>query len=291
MTLIELLVVFGIISLLTALLLPAVQQAREAAQQTQCKNNLRQIGIALHSYHDAHQALPMGSTSGVSFNGKPGGHGAWGYAAFLLPWLEQRAAYDSANFETPDCCAWTRAQQAATPRAAEPASTPYRVLICPSDPMGFQLLPDGTPNVFLCGNLYPGNYLGVSGDRNFRCQGTTRGNGTFFTLSSVRFAHLTDGASQTMLIGERGLPTDLAWGWLICGGTECEHYASTELGLHRGYVGAGLFASNERFWSWHNAGTNFLFADGRVQSLSFDVDTTTFKRLSTRAAGDVPGNF
>jgi type II secretory pathway pseudopilin PulG len=291
LTLIELLVVFGMISLLMALLLPAIQSSREAAHQTQCKNNLRQIGLALHNYHDVHQAFPMGSTSGISIGGKPGGHGSWGYAVFLLPWLEQRAAYDSANFETPDCCAFVRAQQIAVPRLPEPSSKPYRVLICPSDPMGFQLLPHGSPNTFPCGDLYPGSYLGVSGDKGNNCQGTSRGNGSFFSLSSVRFSNFIDGTSQTLLIGERGLPTDLAWGWLICGGNECEHYISSELGLHRGYIGPGLFSSNQRFWGWHAAGTHFLFADGRVQSLSFDMDTTTFKRLSTRGAGDVPSDY
>lgn len=283
MTLIELLVVFGIISLLTALLLPAVQTAREAAHQTQCKNNLRQVGLALHNYHEVHQVFPMGSSKL--------GAGAWGYAVHLLPYLEQREAYETADFNKTDCCAYIRAQQIAVPRAPEPASKPYRVFVCPSDPKGFEMLPHGTAGVFPCGDLYPGNYLGVSGDKNFNCLGTTRGNGAFFSLSSVRFAHITDGASQTMLIGERGLPTDLAWGWLICGGDECEQYLSTELGLHHGYVGAGLFGSNQRFWSWHAAGSHFLFADGRVQSLSFDMDTTTFKRLSTRAANDVPSEY
>jgi len=153
------------------------------------------------------------------------------------------------------------------------------------------MLPHGTvAGAYPCGDLYPGSYLGVSGDKNSSCQGTTRGNGAFFSLSSVRFAHVADGASQTLLVGERGLPSDLGWGWLICGGTECEHYISTEHGLHRGYIGAGVFGSNQHFWSWHASGAHFLFGDGRVKSLSFDMDTTTFKRLSTRAAKDVPGD-
>ena len=282
-TLIELLVVIAIISLLMSLLLPAVQQTREAARRVECQNNLRQIGLALHNYHGAHEVLPMGSS-------RSGQH-AWGYAVHLLPYLDQRPAYQTADFKTQDCCAFIRAQQIAVPRQPEPASRPYRVLICPTDSKGYEMLLHGTKPAVPCGDLYPGDYLGVSGDRQFGPAGTTQGTGAFFSLSSVRFAHFKDGLSQTIVIGERGIPSDLVWGWLICGGTEFEQYLSTERGLNRGIITNGFWGNENRFWSWHADGSHFLFGDGRVRPLAFGMDRTVLHRLSTRAKGDQPGEF
>ena len=288
-TLIELLVVIAIIAILIALLLPAVQQAREAARRTQCQNNLKQIGLALHNYHDQHGTLPMGSNL-------TGGAGAWGWAALILPQLDLTSAYNLINFEHPDCCVYNRALQLAKKPDAE--SNPYRVLICPSDVHGGEKVPHGWVNpttpacsAYPCGDLVPGTYLGVSGDRAFACAGTTTGNGALFSRSSIKMAAFRDGTSQTMLVGERGLPIGMVWGWLICGGSECEQYISTEQGLSPGgdrQCTAGII---ERFWSWHPGGAHFLFADGRVQNLSYNIDYTTYKRLSTRAGNEAVGVY
>jgi type II secretory pathway pseudopilin PulG len=214
-----LLVVISIIGILMGLTLPAVQQAREAARRLQCQNNLRQLGLALHSYHDQHGTFPMGSSSDRS----PG----WGYAAFLLPQLEQGNIYSALDFAQSDCCAAIRSQQQTHTLDAQ--SRGFEFLICPSDPYGLEVLSDGTPGAHPCGNVTPGNYLGVSGDRDFAYQGTTKGNGTFFSRSSTRVEAIRDGASHTIVIGERGLPRDLIWGWLICGGTEYEQYLGTAM--------------------------------------------------------------
>ncbi len=98
-TLIELLVVIAIIAVLTALILPAVQQAREAARRTQCKNNLKQLGLALHNYHDRHRTLPPGYVSLYDSNGNDTGPG-WGWLSFLLPDMEQSAAWRQISFHT-----------------------------------------------------------------------------------------------------------------------------------------------------------------------------------------------
>ena len=97
-TLIELLVVIAVIGILVSLLLPAVQQARAAARRTQCKNKLKQIGLAIHNYHDVHKTFPMGSTSDQL-------PGAWGMMAQLLPYLEMSNTYNLIDFEEFGCCA------------------------------------------------------------------------------------------------------------------------------------------------------------------------------------------
>lgn len=288
-TLIELLVVIAVIAVLIALLLPAVQQAREAARRSQCQNNLKQIGLALHNYHDQFQMLPMGSS--------PNGVGiAWGWAATILPQLDQTVAYNLINFETPDCCTYNRALQVAS--KADPESKPYRVLICPSDVHGGEKVPHGWANptvpacsAYPCGDLVPGTYLAVSGNKGFGCAGSTVANGMFYSRSSTRMSSITDGTSQTMMVGERGLPIGMVWGWLICGGTECDQYISTELGLSPGGDLQCTQGVTERFWSWHSGGCQFLFADGRVQMLSYSIDYATFTRLSTRSGSEVVGNY
>lgn len=282
-TLIELLVVIAIIATLIALLLPAVQQAREAARRSQCQNHLKQLGLALHNYHEQHSVFPMGSSRAVP--------GSWGYATYLLPQLDQVNAYSTADFNNPDCCLSIRAAQIATPPRPDPESTAKEVFICPSDPNGNRLLPHGSPNAYPCGNLYPGNYLGVSGDTEFGSGGTLIANGTFYSQSSTRFANMTDGTSQTMVIGERGLSNDLVWGWVICGATEYEQYLSTARGLTPGKNGPYTSGVIEHFWSWHPGGAYFVFGDGRVQFLSYNMDFNTFKYLSTRGGGEIPGTY
>ena len=222
-TLIELLVVIAVIGILVSLLLPAVQQARAAARRTQCKNNLKQIGLAFHNYHDVHNVLPMGSSS------QPPLDGAWGMMAHVLPYLELGNTYQLIDFENSGCCSAVKVLQNATPAQPDPSSTPINVFYCPDDVnANAQLLsgPTGpSPNSYDCGLLFPGDYMGVSGttEGSPGCSGIVSGKGTFYSMSTTRFRDFTDGMSQTMIIGERGIPSDLGWGWYLCGGTECEH--------------------------------------------------------------------
>lgn len=282
-TLIELLVVIAIIAVLIALLLPAVQQAREAARKAQCQNHLKQLGLALHNYHDQANTFPMGSSRITA--------GAWGWAFYLFPYLDQANAYHLVDFNNPDCCVYLRSLQNSVPPKPDPQSKAYQVLICPTDPNGGRLLPAGSPNAYPCGNLVPGNYLGVSGDTEYGISGTLNGNGVFYTMSKTRLANITDGASQTILIGERGLSNDLVWGWSVCGSTEYEQYLSTARGLSPGKNGPYTSGVVEHFWGWHPGGTHFLFGDGRVQTLSFNMDYAIFKALSTRSGGEVNGQY
>ncbi len=282
-TLIELLVVIAIIGILVALLLPAVQQARAAARRTQCKNNLKQIGLALHNYHDVHLTMPMGSR-------KTSGAGSWGFLMFLLPQLEQNNSLLGVNFSNNDCCSEVLALQASG--GTGPSRVPYEVLLCPSDPMSGKLHISGGGVSYPCGELYPGNYMGVSGTVDTNCGGTWTGDGVLYSLSSTRFRDIGDGTANTMAVGERGLPNDLVWGWIICGGTECEQYIGTNRGLSPGANAPWTTNSLvQRFWSWHTGGSHFLFADGSTHFLSNSINATTYRKLSTRNGEEMIGEF
>ncbi len=274
-TLIELLVVIAIIGLLVALLLPAVQKAREAARRVQCKNHLKQIGLALHNYHDAHSVFPMGSSN-------PLGNGSWGFLLYLFPYLDQRAAYDSVDFRQSDCCLEVIASQTATPPRPDPTSTFFEVLGCPSDPNSGRMLVSGGVTTF-CGRLHPGNYLGVSGVTLNGCLSNTAGEGMLYTISSRRFRDVVDGTSSTVFVGERTVPDTLEWGWVICGGAECEQYLTMTFTPDR--------RDPTAFGSWHDGGAHFLLVDGSVHLLSESIDQNTYQHLGTRAGGELVGPF
>jgi len=286
-TLIELLVVIAIIAVLIALLLPAVQQAREAARRSQCRNNLKQIALAMHSYQSSQSVFPMGSSRPTTTAG------SWGYQMHLMPYLEQESAYYTVNFDNPDCCLEIRALQVATPPQPDPASFIYRFLVCPSDYNGGILLQHGSPGAYLCGDLYPGSYMGVAGDTQaaVSCSQIRNGNGMLFSLSSTRPASVTDGMSNTMLVGERGIPSDRVWGWVLCGGQECEQYISTDRGFSPGMSAAWTTGVAQRFWSWHDGGGHFALADGSVRMLNYSIDTKLYKALSTRNGGEELGDY
>jgi type II secretory pathway pseudopilin PulG len=277
MTLVELLVVIAIIAILIALLLPAVNAVRESAWRTQCQNNLRQVGLAVVNFESVRRKLPPGSltTDGL----------AWGYAAHILPFLEEQAVFEAVDFEVESCGQFIEGLQAAG--KVDPGSNPFSVLICPSDPNGNRQLDSGPQtNSAEVGFVYPANYLGVAGhlETNGGCSDIDDGSGVFYTNSEIRISSVRDGTSKTMMIGERGIPRDLVWGWPICGGTECEHYSTTERGLFPGANIADRAQQDtiRRFWSWHPGGAFFVMLDGSISFLENEIDLETFRDLSTR---------
>ena len=138
---------------------------------------------------------------------------------------------------------------------------------------------------------------GVSGSRPTPdwcpADGNRDSNGLFFTESDIRVRSIRDGLTKTLMVGERGIPNDLGWGWLICGGTECEHYTSTAQGLFAGQDAPTGTLILQRFWSWHDGGTHFIMADGSVQYLVNETALEVLNALATRAGSEtsaLPGS-
>ena len=191
-TLIELLVVIGIIAVLIALLLPAVQAAREAARRAQCVNNLKQIGLALHNYQGLLQTFPPGYVSNFDAGGNDTGPG-WGWAAMLLPQMEQKPLFDAVNFSLP----------IEVPPNLTSRLPLIGVYLCPSDnvePSWWAMVrnPSGVPTQRIC-QIAPSNYVGVYGTSDPGIDG----DGIFFRDGNVGLRDITDGTSQTIAVGER----------------------------------------------------------------------------------------
>src|SRR5262249_52376039 len=188
-TLIELLVVIPIIAVLVSLLLPAVQNAREAARRTQCRNNLKQLGVALHNYHTAHNVFPPGYVAGAAW---PATTNGWSFYSQLLPYLDQSPLYEKINFNLP---------------VEDPANQPVvgvilPALICPTDLIdGTFAITDATGNVIIPAAA-PISYAATVGDDASEADGPT-GNGTFYRNSRTRISDIIDGTSTTVLAGER----------------------------------------------------------------------------------------
>jgi prepilin-type N-terminal cleavage/methylation domain-containing protein/prepilin-type processing-associated H-X9-DG protein len=221
-TLIELLVVIAIIAVLIGLLLPAVQAAREAARRAQCVNNLKQVGIALHSYHSAVNCFPVGflfpsrpSPGGTNARGIPDLHWRWSVLAQLSPYMEQTAVYNALNFDWPIA----PGPGASGPYAGFTAWQPFPVnttamatkvgyFLCPSDGATPQVtLPGsaathGPSNYHFCtGDGQPGSgHVGDAGDPGF---GAAQANGTFILGPPQSIASVLDGSNATVAASEQ----------------------------------------------------------------------------------------
>lgn len=291
-TLIELLVVISIIGVLIALLLPAVQAAREAARRAQCINQLKQIGIALHNYEGVHLALPPGYLSGVDATGNDNGPG-WGWASMLLPTMEQTTTFSAINFSL---------------NVEAPANLTARLVgvnsfLCPSDrveaswPAVNRDFVTGAPLTEIC-RVAPSNYVGMSGTS----EPGPDGEGILFRGSRIAFRDITDGLSQTIAIGERSHLLGVAnWPGAVTGaylfdddgdqiGTQD---LETAAGMILGHAGEGAGPGSNRsepnqFYSMHaGRGVNFLFADGHVSFLKSTMNYKTYLGLATRSGGEV----
>jgi prepilin-type N-terminal cleavage/methylation domain-containing protein/prepilin-type processing-associated H-X9-DG protein len=288
-TLIELLVVIAIIAILIALLLPAVQQAREAARRSQCQDHLKQIGIALHNYHEIHQTLPSGWI-GVNTSGQPDvntGSG-WGWAAMLLPMLDQKSLYGQCDFHV----------SVDDAKNAKSRAGVLGVFRCPSDSSEDQwdIEDEANPGTVLAA-LPSANYVASFGTRELEdCEtlavgSACRSDGVFFHNSSVRFRDLRDGTSNTFIVGERKTDESLGWHstWVGVVPNGEERYARVlAVADHTPNDPDTHF---DDFSSHHAGGVHFLFADGRVRFMTQSIDKGTFQGLATRAGNEVLGSF
>ena len=292
-TLIELLVVIAIIAILIALLLPAVQQAREAARRASCKNNMRQLGIALHNYHDTFGTLPPGWIGVSQRRADVEGESGFGWGTMILPNLEQSPIYSTLNFSRPMDVAPNRPE----------LSRFLTVFACPSDPK---------PDVFKIEDrngteieLATSNYMGVFGTVELHgCEnppgtfpvsssGQCRSDGAFFHNSAVRFRDFIDGSSSTLLIGERTTFNDPDEGLFY--GTWSGALPEVEEAPAR-ILGHAEHPPNERehaedFGSSHVGGAQFVLGDGHIQFISDSIDEEIFSSLATLAGGETVGDF
>jgi prepilin-type N-terminal cleavage/methylation domain-containing protein len=289
-TLIELLVVIAIIAILIALLLPAVQQAREAARRTQCRNNLKQIGLAMHNYESTHSIFPSGMFEDT--NTGTTGLGASGFV-LMLPYIDQANTYNRYNFNEHYATTWNQAV----------ISQQVPAFLCPT-----MLVPRTVPESACNETGAVGSYLMSEGTKSYNnpCDGMFSfvSPVMFGTKNSpVRIRDVTDGTSNTLAVGEASYNyANYTWSSFSCSalaGQKKWGYARWGVG----YPGAALGNTNTKmndvsgtgtpsgFSSMHEGGVTFLFTDGTVRFLSENISHDLYKALSTRAGGEVTGEL
>ena len=299
-TLIELLVVIAIIAILIALLVPAVQKVREAANRTYCENNLKQMGLALHEYHNTYGRFPPG------LEVYPAYYQYLSWMARILSFMEQQPLANTIDPEyARSPSPWGNfifADFGGVPPHVG-MSTEMPLYKCPSDirdllatqlDFGIAGTSNPTPVAFT-------SYLGVSGTAS------DADDGMLYCSSKVRLVDIEDGASNTLMVGERPPSADLIFGWwyagagydsigtgdVILGARESQYAAVFKCPTDNIGLRPGTFSDEcdqTHFWSLHPGGANFLFADGSVHFLANEADPI-LPDLATRAGGETIGDF
>lgn len=304
-TLVELLVVIAIIGALLGLLLPAVQSARESARRTQSLTNLRQIGLALQSYHDVSRSLPPGfrSTTTGSWSGSandpvPETGPGWSFFAYLLPHLEEKALYDSIRFDKPITDPLNKAARETNVAVfVDPGDTSPRLIDITDS--GASPVDSAVPTTICQAAVC--SYAGSLGTLAYEQQPFT---GVFHRNSKVRFAEISDGLTKTIGVGERmSRHTRSSWVGVVPGqelvyAPESPRYvanlpstnfrpAITAVLVHVRSSAPSLQGSPGGFIGPYRAGTQFLNIDGSCRLISESASPEVFRALCTRAGNEV----
>jgi prepilin-type N-terminal cleavage/methylation domain-containing protein/prepilin-type processing-associated H-X9-DG protein len=289
-TLIELLVVIAIIVILFAMLLPAIQRVRETMNRTKCKNNLKQIGIALFNYESRMGYFPAGYQTAVAPDNSDLGPG-WGWGSYLLADLEQDELMESIHYDL----------QISDPANAVPRVAALPIFLCPSE---FHSEPftvvdsNGNP---IC-QVGRSNYVAMNGVLGVSSDAFDN-NGAFLRNYNMRIADITDGLSNTLLVGERCTNmSNVTWTGAVTGGIVpaqrypdlADQLANAELasalvlahGSAQHIPNDSLVFDADATSSYHRGGVNFLLGDGSVHSINNTINGTLYEGLLTRAGGE-----
>jgi prepilin-type N-terminal cleavage/methylation domain-containing protein len=305
-TLIELLVVIAIIAILIGLLLPAVQKVREAAARTQCINNIKQISLAFHAYHDAMGRLPFGSSGPMTGNnnfpapfadplygsGLPWGHFSW--AAVILPFVEQGNLYNQINFSVP---AYAQAIYEDVDGSGNPVNRG------PAGSTVNQFAANSMPKLFVCPSARRGSTdptstqqkdYSVNGGSGACCpERTSAGmDGIAWVNGVVRLTDITDGTSSTFMIMEKSDWFNQSWLPDSYGANHFIWVHHPSQGYVQAYNGIDSDIFNNRApQSFHIGGVLASFCDGSVGFFSTSISNATYVAMFTRAAGDIVGAY
>ncbi len=299
-TLVELLVVIAIIGILVALLLPAIQAAREAARRSQCLNNMQQIGVAMQNYHDTYLKLPPGNfhydpgagtrPSDRSWVGFVCGHcplGSFGWPAFILPFMEAQAVHDLIDFDrqayTPFHYDWGSRSERGDEANAEAATSQPPTFVCPSARRA-------RPPTEQKDYAINGGAGCCAERRNSNALHSSR-RGVGYYLSEVRFADITDGTSNTFLILEKAHSSPSSRNERDRGGNPFFFVTHQSQGYVDSRYPPNLDDTVRGAASYHPGGVQVAFADASGRFISNDIDFNTWRALFTRAQGEVIGSF
>ncbi len=289
-TLIELLVVIAIIAILIGLLLPAVQKVREAAARMSCSNNLKQLGIAVHSYHDANLYFPQNASPNTYGYGD--GNNSWSWLAQILPNIEQGNLYTTGGIASLPAF-----------NSSAVSSTQIKTYLCPSDSSSNQARTDRANGGLLTGCT---NYKGVAGSNwawgsytntgpSGNNNGLDVGDGMFYRSDSQRkltMVGISDGTSNTLMVGEDIASINQHSGWPRANyatGTCSIPLNNALVSGQPGFGNPGDWPNVYSFRSRHTGGANFALADGSVRFISQTIDLQIYRNAATITGGEVNG--